>query len=71
MILFSGRSKKNVGWELAALRKDKHFSEGVSLVDIQLNILRGDFTMHTPIFQLYIGLLNITILEFNIVKVEH
>ncbi len=71
MILFSGRSKKNIGWEVAALRKYKNFSDGVSLVDFKLSVMRGDFTLYTPIFQLYIELLNITILEFNIVKIEH
>ena len=71
MILFSGRSKNNVGGELLALRKDKNFSEGLSLVDFKVNILRGDFTLHTPIFQLYIELFNVTLLEFSIVKVEH
>ena len=71
MILYSGRSKKNIGWELVVLRKEKNFSEGLSLVDFKVNILRGDFTLHTPIFQLYIELFNVTLLEFSIVKVEH
>jgi hypothetical protein len=70
MILYSGRSKRNIGWELVVLRKEKNFADGVSFVGMGLDILRGEYTIHTPIFHFYIEILNVTILEFSVVKVE-
>ena len=60
----------NYGWELVLFHKVRNFSDGITFLESKINWDKylGD---HTPAFNVYLEILNFTILEFNIYYLYH
>jgi len=57
-------------WELSCFRNIRQYSDGVSFITFNIDWDRyeGD---HKPSFQFYFGVINHTIIEFNIYNSDH
>jgi hypothetical protein len=70
MIWIGTKLNDNYGWEFAALYKYRNFSDGLTLLDVDVNWDRY-LTDHTPRWEIAIRILNFTLFEFSIYYLWH
>jgi hypothetical protein len=70
MINWSGLISKDTAWELTLFHKIRSLSDGLSLVDFELDgsWYEGD---HQPSYGVHLVLFNWTIFEFRIYNINH
>lgn len=70
MIKLAQKINDDYGWELVLFYKYRQFSDGLTIFEKRINWDRylGD---HSPKFEIYLAVFNITIIEFNIYYLHH
>jgi len=70
MMTFGGEISTNYGWEFTLFHKIRHYSDGVTFLEAQINWDRYKAD-HCPRFTFYIIFLNFTIFEYQVYYLHH
>jgi len=70
MIGFSFKTNKNYAIDIYSLHKYREFEDGIDFIDFKfgLDLFEGD---HNPKFTFFVGLLNVSIIDFTWYNIHH